>query len=249
MRGSFRQHIGPNCWSLAKARCSSDPSAPEHPPGRLTSRFAWTDAAGRPWPSEGAASPFHSGRLPGGTISSCASWQVIASSRQPPRTTSGCSQPQPNACRPRGNISIASSTPAWLHSHTASPGRPEIWVTNVSTGGSEQAGSEIAQATLTRLGAAASSYTGDYRVGTSISQPVENAPDPPPLVSQQVTTAHDLARILSILQAAALGQPAALHTAGLTEYEARVGSPCSSTHSRPATTAASSGPRSANQLR
>jgi beta-lactamase class A len=90
-------------------------------------------------------------------------------------------------------------------------------------GGSEQAGSQIAQATLRRLGATSSSYTGDYRVGTSTTRPNESAPDPPPLVSQRVTTAHDLARILSILHAAALGQPAALRAAGLSEHEARVG--------------------------
>jgi hypothetical protein len=47
-------------------------------------------------------------------------------------------------------------------------------------GGSEHAGARIAQQTLRRLGANSSSYTGDYRVGTSTRRAGDEAPDPPP---------------------------------------------------------------------
>jgi hypothetical protein len=106
------------------------------------------------------------------------------------------------------------------------------WSSNLSAnrllrklGGSETGGSQIAEATLRRLGARSSSYPGDYRVGTGlgVSQPAAGAPDPPPLVSQRVTTARDLGRILYLLQAAAMGDAKAEKLAGLSEHEARVG--------------------------
>jgi beta-lactamase class A len=92
-------------------------------------------------------------------------------------------------------------------------------------GGSETAGSQIAQATLQRLGAGSSSYTGDYRVGTGSggSHSPAGAPDPPPLVSQRVTTARDLGRLLSLLQAAAMNDENAKKMTRLTRHEARVG--------------------------
>jgi hypothetical protein len=91
-------------------------------------------------------------------------------------------------------------------------------------GGSEVAGSRIAQAVLRRLGANSSTYTGDYRVGTSLGAgPTANAPDPPPLVSQRVTTARDLGRILEQLHGAAFGDRAARKSTGLSRHEAQVG--------------------------
>jgi hypothetical protein len=92
-------------------------------------------------------------------------------------------------------------------------------------GGSETGGSRIAQATLQRLGAGSSSYTGDYRVGTGVggAQPRAGAPDPPPLVSQRVTTARDLGRILYLLHAAAMSDVKAEKLTALSQHEARVG--------------------------
>lgn len=86
-------------------------------------------------------------------------------------------------------------------------------------GGSEYGGSVVAEQTLRRLGATASSYTGDYRVGTARRA----APDQPPIVSQRVTTAHDLGRVLALLHSAAMGDAAAQRTTGLSRHQARVG--------------------------
>jgi beta-lactamase class A len=100
------------------------------------------------------------------------------------------------------------------------------WSSNLATnrllvelGGSEQGGAAVAQNLLTRLGATSSTYTGGYRVGTSRGA----APDQPPLVSQRVTTARDLARILYALHSAATGAREWLRRTGLTEHEARIG--------------------------
>ena len=92
-------------------------------------------------------------------------------------------------------------------------------------GGSEGGGSAIAQETLHRLGALSSTYTGNYRVGTGAAGPRAHAgaPDPPPVVSQRVTTARDLGRILYLLHAAAMGDASAQRTTGLSRHEARVG--------------------------
>jgi hypothetical protein len=92
-------------------------------------------------------------------------------------------------------------------------------------GGSSERGSQIAEATLRRLGATSSSYTGDYRVGTRVRAAGSDrgAPDPPPLVSQRVTTAHDLGRILYLLQAAAMDSRSAQAVTRLSQHEARVG--------------------------
>lgn len=92
-------------------------------------------------------------------------------------------------------------------------------------GGSESAGSRIAQQTLDRLGAVSSTYTGDYRVGTVTGgqRAAAGAPDPPPLVSSRVTTARDLATILRSLTRAGFGSGHALRATGLSIHEARVG--------------------------
>jgi len=106
------------------------------------------------------------------------------------------------------------------------------WSSNLATnrlvhelGGSEAAGARIAQETLGRLGARSSTYTGDYRVGTSVraGDSTLDAPDPPPLVSQRTTTAHDLGRVLYALHAAAMGDRRSLDRARLTRHQARVG--------------------------
>jgi beta-lactamase class A len=92
-------------------------------------------------------------------------------------------------------------------------------------GGSEDAGSRIAQQTLSRLGATSSTYTGDYRLGTAVDHSSDRggAPDPPPLVSRRVTTARDLGRILYLLHAGAMGDKTSLRRMRLTIHEARVG--------------------------
>jgi beta-lactamase class A len=84
-------------------------------------------------------------------------------------------------------------------------------------------GSAVAQATLARLGATSSTYPGDYRVGTVVHTAKGDAPDPPPRVSGRVTTAHDLARMLAVIQSAAAGSRAGLAASGLTIHEARLG--------------------------
>lgn len=92
-------------------------------------------------------------------------------------------------------------------------------------GGTESGGSNLAEATLRRLGATSSSYTGDYRIGTAVrvAGSERGAPDPPPLVSQRVTTARDLGRILYVLHSGAMGDPHALKLMRLTRHQARVG--------------------------
>jgi beta-lactamase family protein len=83
----------------------------------------------------------------------------------------------------------------------------------VELGSSERGGTAIAQRVLRSVGAASSTFTGDYRIGTSLQRE-------PPLISPRVTTARDLGRILLALHRAALGKPAGT---GLTTHEARVG--------------------------
>lgn len=67
---------------------------------------------------------------------------------------------------------------------------------------------------LLSLGMAASTYTGEYRIGTALGSP--------PRVSGRVTTARDLGRALYRLHAAALGRRFALRPTSLTVREARV---------------------------
>ena len=87
--------------------------------------------------------------------------------------------------------------------------------------GSEYAGSRVVESRLRALGATRSTYPGDYRVGTSVGRPPA-APNEPPLVSQRVTTARDLTRILATLHAAAIGSTRARRVSGLSPHEARV---------------------------
>ena len=74
---------------------------------------------------------------------------------------------------------------------------------------------------LRRLGARASTFTGPYIVGTARAAATVHAA--PPRVSQRVTSARDLGRMLATLHAAAAGVPAARRGTGLTAHQARLG--------------------------
>lgn len=84
--------------------------------------------------------------------------------------------------------------------------------------GSYERGAEHVETTLRRLGARSSTYPGPYRAGTAFTL----LQGGPPSVSERVTTAADLARILSILHAAAGSDPEALRASGLTSDTARL---------------------------
>jgi hypothetical protein len=101
-----------------------------------------------------------------------------------------------------------------------------IWSSNlaanrlvVRVGGSERAGSQLVTRVLWRLGATSSTYSGFYRLGTSVSA---DAPRPPPFLTYRRTTAHDMGRVLFQLHAAALGRRSALARTRLSRHEARV---------------------------
>ena len=66
---------------------------------------------------------------------------------------------------------------------------------------------------LRRLGARASTFPGEYIVGTELA---------PPRVSSRVTTAEDLGRMLFAIHAAAAGAPGARARTGLTAHQARL---------------------------
>ncbi len=86
-------------------------------------------------------------------------------------------------------------------------------------------GTRVAADGLRRLGARASTFPGEYLVGTEL-QPSLPAPGPgaaPPAVSRRVTTAQDLGRMLFSLHAAAVGAPGARAATGLTAHQARLG--------------------------
>jgi beta-lactamase class A len=86
-------------------------------------------------------------------------------------------------------------------------------------------GTRVAADGLRRLGARASTFPGEYVVGTQL-QPGLPAPGPgaaPPAVSRRVTTAQDLGRMLFSLHAAAVGAPGARAATGLTAHQARLG--------------------------
>ena len=93
----------------------------------------------------------------------------------------------------------------------------------VLLGGSEAGGARIAQDAMWRMGATSSTFTGNYRLGTSAGAPLADAPRPLPFLTYRRTTAHDLGRMLFELHAAALGNGLALRRTGLTRHEARVG--------------------------
>ena len=100
------------------------------------------------------------------------------------------------------------------------------WSSNAATnrllvrlGGSETAGAVIAQGVLDRAGAARSTFTGGYRLGTALARRGTE----PPLVSSRVTTARDLGRMLLLLHTAATGDAGSLRALGLSPHQARVG--------------------------
>jgi hypothetical protein len=106
-----------------------------------------------------------------------------------------------------------------------------VWSSNeasnrllVLLGGSEAGGSRIVEETMHRMGATSSTFTGNYRLGTSRGlRPLGDAPRPLPILTFRRTTAHDLGRMLYELHAAALGNGLALRRTGLSRHEARVG--------------------------
>jgi beta-lactamase class A len=90
-------------------------------------------------------------------------------------------------------------------------------------GRSEAAGAAVAQRTLWRLGARASTFTGFYRLGTARSSAAAiDAPRPLPFLAYRRTTAHDLGRILVELHLAALGNRLSLRRTGLSVRNARL---------------------------
>jgi hypothetical protein len=98
------------------------------------------------------------------------------------------------------------------------------WSSNVASnrllvllGGSERGGARIAEERLHRMGARASTFTGNYVLGTPY-----DAPMPLPFLSYRRTTAHDVGRMLFELHAAAVGNGLALRRTGLARHEARV---------------------------
>jgi beta-lactamase class A len=74
-------------------------------------------------------------------------------------------------------------------------------------------GAATATEGLRRLGARASTFPGEYIVGTQVA---------PPVVSRRVTTARDLGRMLLSLHSAAAGERAAVASTGLTVHQARL---------------------------
>jgi hypothetical protein len=112
-------------------------------------------------------------------------------------------------------------SPAWRELRDVA-----VWSSNIASnrllvrlGGSEAAGARIVQDTLHRLGATASTFTGNYRLGTSSRA---DTPRPLPILTYRRTTAHDLGRILFELHAAASGNGLSLRRTGLNRHEARV---------------------------
>ena len=92
----------------------------------------------------------------------------------------------------------------------------------ISLGGSEAGGSAIAQEVLRRLGARDSTFTGFYRLGTSVAVPHGDVPRPLPLLPWRRTTAHDLGRILFELHSASLGNTVGRRRTGLDRHRARL---------------------------
>jgi beta-lactamase family protein len=79
-------------------------------------------------------------------------------------------------------------------------------------------GTEPVRAALRRLGAASSTYPGQYRVGTARSDVIRQ----PPIVSFRLTTANDLTSVMATLHAAATGDRRALRRSRLSVSEARL---------------------------
>jgi hypothetical protein len=80
-------------------------------------------------------------------------------------------------------------------------------------------GRSAVETTLRRLGARTSTYPGVYRVGTAHGAA---PPTQPPVVSRRVTTAGDLAAVLTTIHKAAFGDLSALRGSGLTRHQARL---------------------------
>lgn len=99
------------------------------------------------------------------------------------------------------------------------------WSSNLATNRllDRLGGTTTAGAGLRALGARRSTFTGEYIVGTELqpSLPAASAGTSPPAVSQRVTTAEDLGRMLFALHAAATGTPGANRETGLTVTDAR----------------------------
>lgn len=92
------------------------------------------------------------------------------------------------------------------------------WSSNLAANRlSARLGSTAVEAALRRLGAPSSSYTGAYRVGSA--RQARSAE--PPLVSQRVTTAHDLDAVLRTLLRAASGWRSTITAAGVSRADAR----------------------------
>ena len=118
---------------------------------------------------------------------------------------------------------------ATLRAAGAAPERSGTWYDLVQLAGwssnlaanrlFEALGRGVVEATLRRIGATASTYPGAYRVGTA-HRP--SPPSQPPLVSQRVTTAGDLAAVLETIHRAAFGDPAAQRASGLSRHQARL---------------------------
>jgi Beta-lactamase enzyme family len=103
-----------------------------------------------------------------------------------------------------------------------------VWSSNLASnrlivrlGGSESAGAALVTRTLWRLGATSSTFSGFYRLGTSVG-PKADSPRPPPFFTYRRTTARDTGRILYVLHAAAVGRADALRRTRLSRGEARV---------------------------
>lgn len=85
-------------------------------------------------------------------------------------------------------------------------------------------GTATAQDGLRRLGARASTFPGEYIVGTELQPALPGASSggAPPRVSQRVTSAQDMGRMLYAIHAAAAGAPGARAQTGLTAHQARL---------------------------
>jgi len=79
-------------------------------------------------------------------------------------------------------------------------------------------GIEPVRSALRRLGAAWSTYPGQYRVGTARSDVIRQ----PPIISFRLTTANDLTNLIATLHAAATGDRRALRRSRLHVSEARL---------------------------
>jgi Beta-lactamase enzyme family len=85
-------------------------------------------------------------------------------------------------------------------------------------------GTTVANEGFRRLGARSSTFPGEYIVGTELqpSLPSSGSGGGPPSVSQRVTTAQDLARMLYGIHASAADAPGARAQTGLTTHQARL---------------------------